>query len=74
MGDVDTFDDIVLACGSGGTTAGVALASHLSGLKARVHGYGVCDNPEYFYEYIQVGRLVSLILCLVLVSLVDWGS
>jgi hypothetical protein len=55
VGDVDTFEDIVMACGSGGTTAGVAIASHLSGLKAKVHGYGVCDNSEYFYEYIQVG-------------------
>ncbi|KAI5056642.1 hypothetical protein GOP47_0028460 [Adiantum capillus-veneris] len=50
---VDKFDDIVMACGSGGTTAGLALASHLSTLKARVHAYGVCDDPEYFYDYVQ---------------------
>lgn len=51
--DVNKFDDIVMACGSGGTTAGLALASHLSTLKARVHAYGVCDDPEYFYDYVQ---------------------
>lgn len=47
------FDDIVMACGSGGTTAGLSLASHLSTLKARVHAYGVCDDPDYFYEFTQ---------------------
>jgi hypothetical protein len=35
------FDDIVMACGSGGTTAGVALGNHLSGYGARVTAYGV---------------------------------
>ncbi|MCO5579918.1 hypothetical protein L7F22_033785 [Adiantum nelumboides] len=49
----DGFDDVVMACGSGGTTAGLALASHLSTLKARVHAYGVCDDAEYFYNYVQ---------------------
>lgn len=47
------FDDIVMACGSGGTTAGLSLASHLSTLKARVHAYAVCDDPDYFYDYTQ---------------------
>ncbi|BBN07331.1 D-cysteine desulfhydrase [Marchantia polymorpha subsp. ruderalis] len=47
------FDDIVMACGSGGTTAGLALGSHLSTLKSKVHGYGVCDDEKYFYDYIQ---------------------
>ena len=41
------------ACGSGGTTAGIALGNHLSGMGARVHAYGVCDDPEYFYGFIQ---------------------
>lgn len=52
-GGATGFDDIVMACGSGGTTAGLALASHLSSIKAKVHGYGVCDDPEYFYTFIQ---------------------
>lgn len=41
------------ACGSGGTTAGVALGNHLSGYGARIWAYGVCDDPEYFYGYIN---------------------
>ena len=39
------------ACGSGGTTAGIALGNHLSGAGLRVHSYGVCDDPAYFYSY-----------------------
>ena len=41
------------ACGSGGTTAGVALGNHLSKGGARVHAFGVCDDPDYFYDYID---------------------
>ncbi|CAI9754054.1 unnamed protein product [Fraxinus pennsylvanica] len=47
------FDDIVVACGSGGTIAGLSVGSWLSDLKAKVHAYCVCDDPEYFYEYAQ---------------------
>ena len=47
------LNDIVMACGSGGTTAGIALGAHLSGLDAKVHAYGVCDSPPYFYDYIN---------------------
>lgn len=41
------------ACGSGGTTAGLALGNHLSGYGARVRAYGVCDDPDYFYGFID---------------------
>ena len=41
------------ACGSGGTTAGLALGNHLSGMGATVHAYGVCDDEEYFYDFID---------------------
>ena len=41
------------ACGSGGTTAGVALGNHMSDYGARVWAYGVCDDPDYFYSYIN---------------------
>ncbi|EMS48554.1 Putative 1-aminocyclopropane-1-carboxylate deaminase [Triticum urartu] len=51
-GDVQ-FDDIVVACGSGGTIAGLALGSKLSSLTAKVHAFSVCDDPEYFYDYVQ---------------------
>ncbi|KAJ4764948.1 D-cysteine desulfhydrase [Rhynchospora pubera] len=47
------FDDIVVACGSGGTIAGLSLGSRLSSLKATVHAFSVCDDPEYFYNYTQ---------------------
>lgn len=47
------FDDIVVACGSGGTVAGLSIASMLSGLKAKINAFCVCDDPDYFYEYVQ---------------------
>lgn len=45
--------DIAMACGSGGTTAGVALGNQLSGRGFRVTGYMVCDDERYFSEYID---------------------
>ncbi|MED6210174.1 hypothetical protein PIB30_061648 [Stylosanthes scabra] len=47
------FDDIVVACGSGGTIAGLSLGSSLSTLKARVHAFSVCDDPDYFHDFVQ---------------------
>ncbi|GAB2293215.1 hypothetical protein Dimus_027423 [Dionaea muscipula] len=47
------FDDIVVACGCGSTVAGLALGSWLSCLKATVHGFSVCNDPDYFYNYVQ---------------------
>ncbi|KAL1200733.1 Bifunctional D-cysteine desulfhydrase/1-aminocyclopropane-1-carboxylate deaminase [Cardamine amara subsp. amara] len=47
------FDDIVVACGSGGTIAGISLGSWLGALKAKVHAFSVCDNPDYFYDFVQ---------------------
>ena len=29
------------------------MGNHLSGLKARVHAYIVCDDEDYFYKYID---------------------
>lgn len=31
----------------------MALGNHLSKYGARVWAYGVCDDPDYFYEYID---------------------
>ncbi|DBA68980.1 TPA: hypothetical protein ACH3X2_013152 [Trebouxia sp. C0005] len=45
--------DIALACGSGGTAAGMALGIQLSGLRCKLHAMGVCDDPQYFYDYID---------------------
>ncbi|KAF3438330.1 hypothetical protein FNV43_RR21092 [Rhamnella rubrinervis] len=47
------FDDIVVACGSGGTIAGLSLGSWLSSVKAKVHAFAVCDDPNYFFDYVQ---------------------
>lgn len=47
------FSDIAVATGSGGTTGGLALGVHLSGLDSRMHGFSVSDHPEYFYDYID---------------------
>ncbi|KAK4778539.1 hypothetical protein SAY86_006067 [Trapa natans] len=47
------FDDIVVACGSGGTIAGLSLGSYLSSIKAKVHAFSVCDDPDYFYDFVQ---------------------
>ncbi|PWA96293.1 D-cysteine desulfhydrase [Artemisia annua] len=48
-----SFDDIISACGSGGTVAGLSIATWLSELKAKVTAYCVCDDPDYFYDYVQ---------------------
>ncbi len=54
MEELETpFDDIVMACGSGATTAGIALGCHLSDNHIKVHGYGVCDTPDWFYNFMR---------------------
>ena len=53
QGLAERFDDIVLACGSGGTVCGLAVANYLCGSPVRVHGITVCDNADYFYGHID---------------------
>ena len=53
MSSATMFFVSLQACGSGGTTAGLALGLHLSGSKAKLHSFGVCDDPQYFYNYVQ---------------------
>ena len=48
-----TLETGMQACGSGGTAAGLALGLHLSALPWRLHAMGVCDDPTYFYGYID---------------------
>ena len=48
-----SFSDIVLACGSGGSAAGVAVGVKLAGLPCRVHAVLVCDNVEYFTRHFE---------------------
>ena len=31
----------------------MALGIRLSGLGCRLHAMGVCDDPQYFYDYIE---------------------
>lgn len=49
--DVDAPDHVVFACGSGGTATGIGLGCALSFEGTTVWAVGVCDDPEYFYEY-----------------------
>lgn len=47
------FDDVVVATGSGGTLAGLAIANYLTGKKVRIHGICVSDNAEYFHDHVE---------------------
>lgn len=31
----------------------MALGLHLSGLGCKLHAMGVCDDPDYFYNYMS---------------------
>jgi D-cysteine desulfhydrase family pyridoxal phosphate-dependent enzyme len=54
LGETPPPANIVVACGSGGTVAGIALGVRLAGLRGtHVHAVGVCDTPEAFYEHIR---------------------
>ncbi len=47
-----TFDAVVHACGSGGTSAGLILGRKALGLSAPIFGVNVCDDEAYFKERI----------------------
>ncbi|VAI49846.1 unnamed protein product [Triticum turgidum subsp. durum] len=51
-GDVQ-FDDIVVACGSGGTIAGLALGSKLSSLTAKAKGLGYAMNTAEELKFVK---------------------
>ena len=60
--DAGKLDHVVFACGSGGTAAGITLGIALAYGAAEstdpdelpvVHAMGVCDDPEYFYDYVS---------------------
>jgi len=50
-------DAIAHACGSGGTTAGLALGARAFGLDSDVVSYAVCDDVAYFQD--KVDRIVN---------------
>ena len=54
------WDDIVVACGSGGTVAGLAAGLAAAGLPARLHACGVCDDPAYFEAAVREEHLVPM--------------
>lgn len=47
------IDDLIIACGSGGTAAGLALGVYLKGLPWKVHAINVCDDADYFYAIVN---------------------
>ncbi|XP_045215998.1 uncharacterized protein LOC123566167 [Mercenaria mercenaria] len=51
QGVQENFDDIVFACGSGGTAGGLAIANFLTGSKLRIHGVAVSDDATYFHHH-----------------------
>jgi D-cysteine desulfhydrase len=44
----EKFDQVVFACGSGGTAAGIALGLGATGLAPLAHAIAVCDDRHYF--------------------------
>lgn len=67
------IDHIVFACGSGGTAAGIALgiAMYYGALENSnkgnhmpvVHAIGVCDSPDYFYDFVaQIADEMGILL------------
>mmetsp|Transcript_39930 Transcript_39930/g.79947 ORF Transcript_39930/g.79947 Transcript_39930/m.79947 type:complete len:370 (-) Transcript_39930:214-1323(-) len=47
------FDHIVCACGSGGTTTGLALGLRLAGFDSALHAVNVQHSPDTYYELID---------------------
>jgi len=47
------FSDIVMAIGSGGTAAGIALGVKLCNMNIKVHAFAVCDSAAYFHNHIN---------------------
>ncbi len=46
------ISDVVFACGSGGTSAGLAVGTALGGYPWRLHPVTVCDDADYFHRVI----------------------
>ncbi|KAK3094941.1 hypothetical protein FSP39_008127, partial [Pinctada imbricata] len=53
QGIQEHFSDIVFACGSGGTAAGLSIANHLTGAKLKCHAIIVCDDAKYFHDHVD---------------------
>ncbi|RDD45412.1 Bifunctional D-cysteine desulfhydrase/1-aminocyclopropane-1-carboxylate deaminase, mitochondrial [Trichoplax sp. H2] len=53
QGLYENFDDIVVTCGSGGSTCGLALSNYLTGSKVKMHAICICSDANYFYQHID---------------------
>lgn len=54
VGDLtEPVTDLVVALGSGGTTAGLAAGLRLGKAGIRMHAVNVCDDAEYFYRQLD---------------------
>jgi D-cysteine desulfhydrase family pyridoxal phosphate-dependent enzyme len=53
LGPIREFDGIVVACGSGGTTAGCVLGARHYGVAKGVIAMAVCSNSQYFRDVID---------------------
>lgn len=53
QGLAQDFDEVAVACGSGGTLGGLAVANFLSGSPVRITGFAVCDDAAYFHGHIN---------------------
>ncbi|KAK7484755.1 hypothetical protein BaRGS_00024040 [Batillaria attramentaria] len=51
QGVLESFDDVVFACGSGGTASGLSIGNYLTGSKLKVHAVAVSDDAEYFHNH-----------------------
>ncbi|XP_064638587.1 uncharacterized protein LOC135494484 [Lineus longissimus] len=53
QGVQEYFDDIVVTVGSGGTSAGLAIANYLTGGKLKIHAVAICDSAAYFHNHVN---------------------
>lgn len=53
QGLLENYDDIVFACGSGGTAAGLAIANYINQSRIKIHAITVSDNKKYFTDHIN---------------------
>ena len=65
------FDHVVVACGSGGTAAGLAIGARLFATSKvqrgnsvpTIHGVCVCDSPAWFYNHVRSVAYASGLSC-----------
>lgn len=53
QGVLDNFDDVIVASGSGGTAAALAIANHLTGGKLKFHAVIIAEDRANCYRHLQ---------------------